>query len=40
MKTEKENDMIDCIGVVHAENETELSWSIWPGVLYDKNQME
>ena len=40
MKTKKENDITDCIGVVHAENETELLWSLWPGVLYDENQME
>lgn len=40
MKTNKDNDITDCIGAVHAENKIELSWSIWLGVVYDENQME
>ena len=31
--------MIDCTNVVYVENETDLSWSIESGMIYDKNQI-
>lgn len=37
MKTRQNNDMIDYIGVVYVVNETELSWSIKSGAIYDEN---
>ena len=37
MKTKQENDVINCIGVVYAEKNTELSWLIRPGVIYYEN---
>ena len=30
--------MIDCSGPLYAENEIELSWPIWLGTIYDKDQ--
>ena len=38
MKTKEDNDVIDRIGAIYAENETELSWPIRLSVVYDKNQ--
>ena len=38
MKTRKNNDMIDCIGVVYTKNKIELSWLIGQGAVYDKKQ--
>ena len=38
MKTTQDNKMIDRIGTVYVENETELPYLIGPGVIYDKNQ--
>ena len=35
MKTRQDNDMTDWIGAVYAKNETELSWSIELGAVYD-----
>ena len=35
MKTIHNNDMTDCIGVVYAENEIDLSWTIGPSVVCD-----
>ena len=37
MKTRKDNDVTNCIGVVYVENEIELSWPIRPSVVYDEN---
>lgn len=37
MKTKRDNDMIDSIGVVHVETETELLTLIWSGVICDEN---
>ena len=39
MKTKEENSMIDRIGVVYAEYDTKLSWSIGLGVNYDENKI-
>ena len=39
MKTKQDNDETDGTGVVYAENETELSWSIRPCTVCDKNQI-
>ena len=36
MKTLQDNDMIDCIGLVYAEIEGELSGTIWPSVVCDE----
>lgn len=36
MKTMQDNDMIDCIGLVYAEIEVELSGPIWPSVVCDE----
>ena len=36
MKTLQDNDMIDCIGLVYAEIEAELSGPIWPSVVCDE----
>ena len=36
-KTRQDNDMTDCIGTIYVENETELSWPIKLGVVYDEN---
>ena len=38
MKTKHDNDMTDHIGAVYTVNETELSWPIRQGAIYDKNQ--
>ena len=38
MKTRKENDVIDRIGMFYVENDIELSWLIGPCVVYDENQ--
>ena len=35
MKTRHNNDIIDCIGVVYAENKIDLSWTIRLGAIYD-----
>ena len=37
-KTRQEIDVIDSTGAIYIENNTELSWSIGPGVDYDENQ--
>ena len=37
MKTRHDNDVIDRIGIVYIENDTELSWPIGQGVVYDEN---
>lgn len=39
MKRAHDNDINDCIGVVYAENDTELSWPIRSDVVYDENQI-
>ena len=36
-KMTQDNDVIDRIGVVYTENETELPWSIRQYVVYDEN---
>lgn len=40
MKTRKDNNVIDRIGTVYAENDIELSWSIGRGVVCDKKNRE
>ena len=40
MKTRQNNDMIDCIGLVYAEIETQLVGPIWPSAVYDENYTE
>ena len=40
MKTRKDNEVIDCTGVVYIENDIELSWPIGSSVICDKNQIE
>lgn len=37
MKTRQDIDMIDRIGMIFVENDTELSWLYEPGVVYDEN---
>ena len=37
MKTRRDNDMIDCIGTVYANNETGFSWLIESGIACDEN---
>ena len=39
-KTKQVNDMIDRIDLVYAEIETELQRPIWPGAIYEENQIE
>ena len=39
MKIKQDNNVIDHIGLVYAKIETELMGPIWPGVVYDKNQI-
>ena len=39
MKTRHDNNVIDRIGAIYAENETELSWPIRPDAVYEENQM-
>ena len=36
-KSKQDNDKIDCMSAVNIENETELSWPIKQGVIYDEN---
>lgn len=36
-KIRQNNDMIDHIGAVHSQNDTELSSQIKPGIVCDKN---
>lgn len=38
MKTRYVNDLIDRIGTVYVENDTELLWLIRPGAIYDENK--
>ena len=38
-KTRQDNDVIDHTDVVYIENETELSWLIGLGTIYDENQI-
>ena len=38
-KTKKDNDMNDRTCTVYTENDTELSWLIRPGAVYDENQI-
>lgn len=38
-KTRKDMDVTECIGVVYAETETELSRPIRPGAEYDENRI-
>ena len=37
MKTRHDNNVTNHIGAVNTENETELSWLIRSGAIYDKN---
>ena len=37
-KTRQNNDVINLIGVIYAENDIKLSWSIKLGVDYDKSK--
>ena len=37
MKIRQNNDVTDCIGAVHAKNDTKLLWLIGLGVVYDEN---
>ena len=37
MKTKHDNDVINFTSVVYIENDMELSWSIRPSAIYDKN---
>ena len=37
-KTRQNNDVINLIGVIYAENDIKLSWLIKSGVNYDKNK--
>lgn len=39
MKTKQDNNVTDHIGVVYAENETELSWPIGPDAVCEENQI-
>lgn len=39
MKTKQNNDITDRTGTIYAKNDTELSWLIEPGVVYDENQI-
>ena len=39
MNTKYDNDMTDHISLVYAKIETELTGPIWPGAIYDKNQI-
>ena len=38
-KTRQDNNVIDHTDVVYIENETELSWLIGLGTIYDENQI-
>ena len=38
MKTSKDNDIIEHIGLVYTETETGLSRIIWSGAVCDENQ--
>ena len=40
MRIKQDNDMSDPTSVVYAENKTNLSWSIEPYTVRDKNQIE
>ena len=40
MKTRQDNDVIDCIGVVFAETETELLRTIESSAVCDENKIE
>ena len=40
MKTRQVNNVTDCIGVIYAKNDTELSWPIGSIVDYDENHIE
>lgn len=37
MKIRQDNDMIDYVGAIYTENNTELSWLIKSSVDYDEN---
>ena len=37
MKTRQDNDLINRVGAVNANNETKLSWPIGLGVVCDEN---
>ena len=37
MTTRKNNDITDPIGAIYVEKKIELSWSIEPSVVYNKN---
>ena len=37
MKNRQNNDMTDHIGAIYVENEIELSWSVKPSAVYDRN---
>lgn len=39
MKTRQDNNVIDRIGVIYAENDNELSWPIGLGANYGENQI-
>ena len=38
MKSSKDNNMTECIGLIYTKIENELSGIIWSGVVYDENQ--
>ena len=38
MKTGKDNNMTEHIGLAYTKTKTELLGIIWPGVVYDENQ--
>lgn len=37
-KTRKDNNMTNCISALNTENESELSWSIKSGAVYDEDK--
>ena len=40
MKTRQDNDMVDCIGAIYAENKIKLLWLIGLGTIYAKIKTE
>ena len=40
MKNREDNNVIDRTGAVYAKNETERSWSIMQGAIYDENNIK
>ena len=39
-KRRQENNIIDCIGPLHVEKKTKVSWSIEQCTIYDEDQTE